>query len=48
MGERMMYQQKPKFSRRQFLAGTTAGAALIVLHPYSANAAANQAHLRIM
>ncbi|AUC52698.1 2',3'-cyclic-nucleotide 2'-phosphodiesterase [Sagittula sp. P11] len=44
----MMYQQKPKFSRRQFLAGTTAGAALIVLHPYSANAAANQAHLRIM
>jgi 2',3'-cyclic-nucleotide 2'-phosphodiesterase/3'-nucleotidase len=35
-------------SRRQFLAGTTAGAALITLHPYSARAAANQAHLRIM
>ncbi|MBY6115216.1 bifunctional 2',3'-cyclic-nucleotide 2'-phosphodiesterase/3'-nucleotidase [Mameliella alba] len=37
-----------KLSRRQFLAGTTAGAALITLHPYSANAASNQAHLRIM
>ncbi|GAA4222227.1 2',3'-cyclic-nucleotide 2'-phosphodiesterase/3'-nucleotidase [Sagittula marina] len=35
-------------SRRQFLAGTTAGAALITLHPYSARAATNQAHLRIM
>ncbi|MEQ5869832.1 bifunctional 2',3'-cyclic-nucleotide 2'-phosphodiesterase/3'-nucleotidase [Sagittula sp. NFXS13] len=35
-------------SRRQFLAGTTAGAALITLHPYSARAATNQVHLRIM
>ena len=35
-------------NRRQFLAGTTAGAALITLHPYSANAAENQAHLRIL
>jgi 2',3'-cyclic-nucleotide 2'-phosphodiesterase/3'-nucleotidase len=35
-------------NRRQFLAGTTAGAALIALHPYSARAAGNQAHLRIM
>ncbi|CUH75262.1 bifunctional 2',3'-cyclic-nucleotide 2'-phosphodiesterase/3'-nucleotidase [Tropicibacter naphthalenivorans] len=35
-------------NRRQFLAGTTAGAALIHLHPYSAFAAGNQAHLRIM
>lgn len=39
---------KTTLSRRQFLAGTTAGAALITLHPYSANAATNQAHLRIM
>ncbi|BBU58167.1 hypothetical protein KU6B_44320 [Mameliella alba] len=37
-----------RLTRRQFLAGTTAGAALITLHPYSAHAAANQAHLRIM
>jgi 2',3'-cyclic-nucleotide 2'-phosphodiesterase/3'-nucleotidase len=37
-----------RLNRRQFLAGTTAGAALITLHPYSANAAQNQAHLRIM
>lgn len=36
-----------RFSRRQFLA-TTAGASVIALHPFSARAAANQAHLRIM
>ena len=35
-------------SRRSFLAGGTAAAALIVLHPFSARAQANQAHLRIM
>ncbi len=35
-------------TRRDFLAGTAAGASLIALHPYSAFAAANQAHLRIM
>ncbi|MCB2110327.1 MAG: bifunctional 2',3'-cyclic-nucleotide 2'-phosphodiesterase/3'-nucleotidase [Defluviimonas sp.] len=35
-------------SRREFLARTTAGASLIALHPYSAFAATNQAHLRIM
>ncbi|MWD27736.1 bifunctional 2',3'-cyclic-nucleotide 2'-phosphodiesterase/3'-nucleotidase [Aquicoccus sp. SCR17] len=35
-------------SRRAFLAGTAAGGALIALHPYSARAAAGQAHLRIM
>ncbi|MFT7311147.1 MAG: 2',3'-cyclic-nucleotide 2'-phosphodiesterase/3'-nucleotidase [Paracoccaceae bacterium] len=35
-------------SRRRFLASTTAGAALIAVHPFSAHAAANQAHLRIM
>ncbi|MFN6952221.1 MAG: bifunctional 2',3'-cyclic-nucleotide 2'-phosphodiesterase/3'-nucleotidase [Albidovulum sp.] len=35
-------------TRRGFLAGGAAGASLIALHPYSALAAANQAHLRIM
>jgi len=35
-------------SRRGFLAGATAAGALIVLHPFSARAQANQAHLRIM
>ncbi|RUX49098.1 twin-arginine translocation signal domain-containing protein, partial [Mesorhizobium sp. M7A.F.Ca.CA.002.09.1.1] len=35
-------------SRRDFLAGTAATGALIVLHPFSARAQANQAHLRIM
>jgi len=35
-------------SRRGFLAGTTAAAGLILLHPYSARAKAGQAHLRIM
>ncbi|MEQ9014732.1 MAG: bifunctional 2',3'-cyclic-nucleotide 2'-phosphodiesterase/3'-nucleotidase [Roseovarius confluentis] len=34
-------------SRRSFLA-TTAGASLVALHPFSARAAAGQAHLRIM
>ncbi|MCT4557854.1 MAG: bifunctional 2',3'-cyclic-nucleotide 2'-phosphodiesterase/3'-nucleotidase [Pelagimonas sp.] len=37
-----------KLSRRSFLAQSSAGAALIALHPYSAHAATNQAHLRIM
>ena len=44
----MAHSKDATFTRRQFLASTTAGAALITLHPYSANAAANQAHLRIM
>ena len=35
-------------SRRSFLAGTTAAGALVMLHPFSARAQANQAHLRIM
>ncbi len=41
---------RPHFplTRRGFLAGGAAGASLIALHPYSAFAAANQAHLRIM
>ena len=37
----------PEMSRRSFLA-TTAGASLVALHPFSARAAAGQAHLRIM
>ena len=35
-------------SRRSFLAGTAATGALVMLHPFSARAQANQAHLRIM
>lgn len=35
-------------SRRTFLTGATAAGALIMLHPFSVRAAANQAHLRIM
>ena len=35
-------------NRRKFLAGTIAGTSLISLHPFSARAASNQAHLRIM
>ncbi len=35
-------------SRRSFLAGSAAVGALVVLHPFSARAQANQAHLRIM
>ena len=35
-------------NRRGFISGTIAGASLIALHPFSARAAANQAHLRIM
>lgn len=38
----------PFLSRRRFLAGTAAGAGLIAVHPFSAQAGANQAHLRIM
>ena len=39
---------KTTMNRRMFLAGTAAGTTLIALHPYSARAAGNQAHLRIM
>lgn len=35
-------------SRRQFVAGAALGSTLIAMHPFSARAAANQAHLRIM
>lgn len=44
----MPHQTRQGLSRRQFLTSTAAGAALITLHPYSARAAANQAHLRIL
>ncbi|WP_172299578.1 bifunctional 2',3'-cyclic-nucleotide 2'-phosphodiesterase/3'-nucleotidase [Pseudoruegeria sp. HB172150] len=37
-----------RVNRRAFLAGTAAGASLIALHPFSARAAANQVHLRLM
>jgi len=36
------------FSRRSFLAGSAAFGGLVILHPFSASAQANQAHLRIM
>ncbi|MBR0555847.1 bifunctional 2',3'-cyclic-nucleotide 2'-phosphodiesterase/3'-nucleotidase [Ciceribacter sp. L1K23] len=35
-------------SRRSFIGGLAATSALIVLHPFSVRAAANQAHLRLM
>ncbi len=35
-------------SRRAFLAGSAATGAIVLLHPFSARAQANQAHLRIM
>ncbi len=44
----MSFSSRFRISRRQFLATTSAGAAAIVLHPFSAKAANNQAHLRIM
>jgi len=43
----MTYDLKPTMNRRKFLAGT-AGMSLIALHPFSAHAASNQAHLRLM
>ncbi|MER9046293.1 bifunctional 2',3'-cyclic-nucleotide 2'-phosphodiesterase/3'-nucleotidase [Mesorhizobium sp. M0142] len=43
-----MSQLRHLVSRRDFLAGVATGGALIMLHPFSARAQANQAHLRIM
>ncbi|SOC85794.1 2',3'-cyclic-nucleotide 2'-phosphodiesterase / 3'-nucleotidase [Ensifer adhaerens] len=45
-----MTLEHPKFTltRRSLLGGAAAGAAMIMLHPFAARAAANQAHLRIM
>ncbi|MEL6785301.1 MAG: metallophosphoesterase, partial [Pseudomonadota bacterium] len=37
-----------KANRRQFLGGAAAAASLLALHPFSVQAAANQAHLRVM
>ena len=48
MGAIMTARPHFPLTRRGFLAGGAAGASLIALHPYSAFAAANQAHLRIM
>ncbi|MGR3662248.1 MAG: bifunctional 2',3'-cyclic-nucleotide 2'-phosphodiesterase/3'-nucleotidase [Paracoccaceae bacterium] len=44
----MTFRNTTILSRRTFLSGTVAGASLIALHPFSAHAAGNQAHLRIM
>jgi 2',3'-cyclic-nucleotide 2'-phosphodiesterase / 3'-nucleotidase len=38
----------PLINRRDLLAGIGAGAAVIALHPFSARAAGNQAHLRLL
>ncbi|MBW9113110.1 bifunctional 2',3'-cyclic-nucleotide 2'-phosphodiesterase/3'-nucleotidase [Rhizobium cauense] len=38
----------PSVTRRSLLGGMAATSALILLHPFSAHAAANQAHLRLM
>lgn len=43
-----MSQMLHPISRRSFLAGATAAGSLVILHPFSARAQANQAHLRIM
>jgi len=44
----MSFSNRPLFSRRKFLYTTAASAAAVTLHPFSAAAANNQAHLRIM
>jgi len=43
-----MSRLKTNMNRRGFMSGTIAGSALIALHPFSACAAVNQAHLRVM
>jgi 2',3'-cyclic-nucleotide 2'-phosphodiesterase/3'-nucleotidase len=43
-----MLSLSSSLSRRSFLAGSAAAGALVMLHPFSARAQANQAHLRIM
>jgi len=40
--------RRPVLSRRGFLAGSAAGGALLLVHPFTARAQANQAHLRLM
>jgi 2',3'-cyclic-nucleotide 2'-phosphodiesterase/3'-nucleotidase len=44
----MAHHRTLKLNRRGFLTGSVAGASLIALHPFSARAAVNQAHLRVM
>jgi len=44
----MTGSKRNTLTRRTFLSGTIAGAGLITLHPFSARAAGQQAHLRIM
>ncbi len=44
----MTFTKSAKINKRQFLAGTAAGSLVIALHPFSASAAANQVHLRVM
>ncbi|TIV43486.1 MAG: 2',3'-cyclic-nucleotide 2'-phosphodiesterase, partial [Mesorhizobium sp.] len=39
---------QPLVTRRSLLAGVASSGALIMLHPFSVRAQANQAHLRIM
>src|SRR5262245_56313388 len=46
--EKRMSHSTSSLSRRTFLTGGAAAGALILLHPFSARAQANQAHLRIM
>jgi 2',3'-cyclic-nucleotide 2'-phosphodiesterase/3'-nucleotidase len=43
-----MFATTSAISRRTFLAGSAAAGAVVMLHPFSARAQANQAHLRIM
>jgi len=43
-----MHPLTSNISRRGFLAGSAAAGALVMMHPFSARAQANQAHLRIM
>ncbi len=44
----MPHRFRPLMSRRNFLRTTVAGASLTLLHPFSARAQGNQAHLRVM
>jgi 2',3'-cyclic-nucleotide 2'-phosphodiesterase/3'-nucleotidase len=48
MSEISLSERSFPLSRRSFLSGTAAAGALVMLHPFSARAQANQAHLRIM
>ena len=43
-----MSTQILSLNRRNFLSGAAAAGAFVMLHPFSARAQANQAHLRIM